>query len=396
MIRNHPIRVLIDYRSPTLRTARRYRGFSLVALAFALFLPGVMDVAWSAQFSACQKTAQNMLTACRFDAHEEFNKIQANCLNIADDAQSKACLRQARETLKEEKDQCVEKREARLDACELLGEDRYDPDPLLDTGNQFVDPDEIPEVYPVNPYVSLAAGHTYVLREDEDTIVVHVTHEKREIQGVECRVVVDAAFSVETDEEDGDLDYIPVEVTDDWLAQDDRGNVYYCGEQVRNYEDGLLDNVDGSFEAGKSFAKAGVLIRALPEVGEAHRQEFALDEAEDIVVYQALATQPGPDEGGDHPVFPCLPEGCLKTLEINPADPEASEYKYYLPGTGFVLAVAMEDGELTGDREELVCVGGSLDVLKDPGCGIEDPDELLEELCEVSPDAFCDDDGDQG
>ncbi len=51
----------------------------------------------------------------------------------------------------------------------------------------------------------------------------------------------------------------------------------------------------------------------------------------------------------------------------------------------------MEDGEITGEREELVCVGQSLDVLSDnPDCGIGDPEALLEELCKLSPDAFCD------
>ena len=51
----------------------------------------------------------------------------------------------------------------------------------------------------------------------------------------------------------------------------------------------------------------------------------------------------------------------------------------------------MEDGELTGEREELRCVGDSLRVIfDDAGCGIADPEELLEELCTLSPDAFCD------
>ena len=91
--------------------------------------------------------------------------------------------------------------------------------------------------------------------------------------------------------------------------------------------------------------------------------------------------------------FPCQPAGgCLKTFEFAPLDPEASEFKYYLPGVGFVLAEAMEDGVLTEEREELVCVGESLDILDDEACAIEDPEELLETLCELSPAAFCEDD----
>ena len=98
------------------------------------------------------------------------------------------------------------------------------------------------------------------------------------------------------------------------------------------------------------------------------------------------------DEGGNNPKYSCGTDLCLQTFDFAPIDPESTEYKYYLPGTGFVLAVAMEDGEITGEREELVCVGDSLDVLSDdPECEIDDPEQLLEELCALSPDAFCGD-----
>jgi hypothetical protein len=90
-------------------------------------------------------------------------------------------------------------------------------------------------------------------------------------------------------------------------------------------------------------------------------------------------------------LFPCAPDGCLQTFDFAPIEPEATEFKYYKSGTGFVLAVALEDGEITGEREELVCVGDSLDVLSEnPDCGIADPEALLEELCKLSPETFCD------
>ena len=100
------------------------------------------------------------------------------------------------------------------------------------------------------------------------------------------------------------------------------------------------------------------------------------------------------DEGGDNEAFLC--EGnCLKTFDFAPLEPESTEYKYYLPGTGFVLAVSLEDGEIDPEgREELVCVGDSLDILEDEACGIEDPVELLEELCDLH-DEFCDDGEDE-
>ena len=62
----------------------------------------------------------------------------------------------------------------------------------------------------------------------------------------------------------------------------------------------------------------------------------------------------------------------MKTFDFAPIDPESTDCKYYLPGTGLVLAVGMEDRELSGEREDLVCVGDSLDILDDPSCEIDD------------------------
>lgn len=341
--------------------------------------------------SVCERTADRMFNACLFELGDDLHTTLANCANIGDFHERVSCIEDARSSRRDDIQSCREVRDARGNACNLLGEERYAPDPLLDPAIAFIDPNDVPGSYPPNPYLSLAAGRTFVLRagaEGEETDVVHVTDRTREILGVSCRVVVDVELELE--EEDGIVEYEAGEVTDDWYAQDEIGNVYYCGELSRNFEDGVLRDLEGSFEAGRDFAKAGVLIRAFPVAGEAHRQEFALGEAEDIAQYVDLATAPSEAEGGDNPSFGCYPDRCLKTFEFEPPDPEATEFKYYLPGTGFVLAVDMEDGELTGEREELVCVGESLDVLQDPACEIPDPQVLLDALCDVAPETFCD------
>ncbi len=343
--------------------------------------------------NACEVTAKIMHQACRNDVRDDYLTTKANCINISSRSERRACFREARAVRAEEKGFCREVEEAREEACEILGEDRYDPDPLLDAGIEFIDLDEVPLTYAPNPYVSIVPGHTYVLKageEGEETVVVHVTEDSREILGVECRVVVDVVVE-ESDEGGGVYEYEAVEVTDDWFAQDSMSNVYYCGEVARNFEDGVLRDLDGSFEAGLDFAKSGVIIRSVfPGMGVAHRQEFSLGEAEDIIQYMDDAAVPSDEEGGDNELFPCASGGCLKTFDFAPLDPEATEFKYYKPGIGFVLAIAMEDGDITGEREELVCIGDSLDVLsEDPDCGIGDPEALLEELCKLSPDAFC-------
>lgn len=360
-----------------------------VPLLLLLFLSGEALADDDEAQTACERSASDMLQACKSGVRDDLYTALASCRNVADRDERSACVDDARATKTEENGLCRDIREARMEACELLGENRY-RDPLLDPEINFIHPDDVPGVYPPNPFVSVAAGHTYVLRAGEDgeeTVIVHVTDETREILDVDCRVVLDVVLESET--EGSEVEYEAVEVTDDWFAQDDVGNVYYCGEVSRNFEDGVLRSLEGSFEAGLDFAKAGVLIRAFPAVGDAHRQEYSLGEAEDIIRYVAFMTEPGEDEGGDNEAFPCSPDGCLKTLEFAPLEPESSEFKYYLPGTGFVLAVAMEEGEFTGEREELVCVGDSLEILGSPACEIEDPEALLETLCAQSQ-AFCD------
>lgn len=368
---------------------------AILVLAIAPMLTMVASVdAQGAQQSKCEKSSQRMKWACKADTQDDYFETVAHCLNLTGSA-SNACWKDARKSRGENTEECSDVYEARLEACDALQEDRYDPDPLLNASIEFINPDEVPGGYPANPYVSIAAGHTYVLAAGEDgeeTVIVTVTDETREIQGVDCRVIVDV--EIEAEEEDDGIDYEPVEVTDDWFAQDTVGNVYYCGEVARNFEDGVLRDLDGSFESGVEYAKAGILINAYPVAGDTHRTEFLLGEAEDIIAYVDLATAPTADEGGDNELFPCSPNHCLKTFDYAPLEPESTEFKYYLPGTGFVLAIEMEDGEITGEREELVCIGDSIEILSDPACGIDDPEELLEELCEVAPDAFCNDDDD--
>lgn len=369
------------------------RSYGVAVLAIVLWSVNADARNFNHRESTCEQVAETMYKACRSDVRDDYLTTAANCAYISARSERKACYREATATRVEEAEYCGEVEEAREDACEILDENRYDPDPLVTPGTIFIDPDDVPGVYAANPFVSVAAGHTYVLKAGEDgeeTVVVHVTNDAREILGVACRIVIDIV--VEESIEDGEVEYEAVEVTDDWFAQDSEGNVYYCGEVARNYEDGILRDLDGSFEAGLDFAKSGVLIRnAFPGLGAAHRQEFSLGEAEDIIQYLDAAASPTDDEGGENPLFPCAPEGCLKTFDFAPIEPESTEFKYYKPGVGFVLAVAMEDGEFTGEREELVCVGDSLDVLTDdPSCGIADPEVLLEELCALAPDVYCD------
>jgi hypothetical protein len=367
------------------------KRFLLIAVLLAALLPTSAALAWGGEdHSICKRSADTLANACRFDVRDNYYVTVAYCQNLAGRHERRACFRNASETKTEDGRFCGEVREARVEACDVLGEDRYDTDPLL--ANDFIHPDQVPGEYDRNPYISIIAGHTYVLRAGEageEIVVVHVTDDTREILGVDCRVIVDIVVEETLDE--GEVEYEAVEVTDDWFAQTVSGDVVYCGEVARNFEDGVLRDLDGSFEAGLDYAKSGYLTLNTPVWGLAHRQEFSLEEAEDIIQYVGLNSAPSEEEGGNvpNPNFSCGTDLCLRTFDFAPIHPESTEFKYYLPGVGFVLAVGMEDGELTGEREELVCLGDSLDVLSEPECGLADSEALLEKLCRLSPEAFC-------
>ena len=372
------------------------------ALAIIGTAPGLA----MAENDYCTQTAEKLNEACSFDIEDDLSETKANCINVIGKDARADCFDDADATWKEDRKSCRFQLEARLADCGRIGEARY-KNPLLKSTRTFIDPDEIGTAYDPNPYVDLTVGHTYVLRAGEDfeeTVVVHVTDEIREAEGyndepVLCRIVVDAAVIAEPDGMGG-IEWEADEVTDDYFAQSGNGNVYYCGEISRNFEDDYLDNLDGSFFSGVEFAKAGVLMRQDPQVGQVDRQEYAIGEAEDVVEYLDLSAVPKKKEGGQNqndPAFACIGDAvgdCLKTLDSSALDPESTEYKYYLKGIGFVLAVDMEDGEITGEREELVCVGDSLDVLYTAACGLGDAgdvDRLFETLCKLSPKAFCPD-----
>lgn len=355
------------------------------------------------QPTPCERTASKMKSACKIDAREELQIQLANCANLELGSDRAACQMAAREAAEDAPEACRAQFEARRAVCTALGEFRYAPDPLLDPANYFVDPNDIPSTVAPNPLLSLQAGLVNVLRGGEDgeeVVVIVNTDETREINGVNCRVVAEAAVieTEETDEDSGrlEIEYVPKEVTFDFFAQNHKGDVVYCGENTVEYdEDGYPVSTDGTFIAGIENAKSGYLARFAPQVGEGHRQEFALDEAEDVVFYESLAASPDDAYGGEVEGFECL-GGCTETRDLTPIEPDAKELKYYLPGTGFVLALPFEindEGEFewTEEREELVCQGNSINILKRSKCEIADGKELTETLCQTAGDFFCDD-----
>jgi len=289
---------------------------------------------------ACTKTAHAARTACGFDVLDDFWIAKANCINVSDREERKECREEARIARKESREECRDQFEARLELCDAVGEGRYDPDFDPD---HFVDPRQIGSMVMANPWFPLVEGNKWVYEStfmDEDgndvteTITVVVTDKTKLIQGVTCRVVNDLVL---VDDGDGP---VPLEDTNDWYAQDMDGNVWYCGEEVRDFETFEGDDpmepelvaIDGSFKAGRERAKPGIIMLAMPQVGDVYRQESALGDAEDFAEVLSLT---GTESV---PAASCTGD-CLITREGNLLEPGVFADKYYAHGVGTILEV---------------------------------------------------------
>lgn len=171
---------------------------------------------------------------------------------------------------------------------------------------------------------------------DGNTGEVTITSDTKVLLGVTCTVIHDVAK---------DKNGVLLEDTYDWVAQDKLGNVWYFGEDTKEYQNGKLISTEGSWTAGVDCAKPGVLMEADPQVGDRYREEYhagdAEDEAEILSLDESVEVQSGKY---DH---------CLKTHNFTALEPGMAEDKYYCPDVGEVLAEEIVKVG-TGKREELV------------------------------------------
>ncbi len=192
-----------------------------------------------------------------------------------------------------------------------------------------------------NPYWPMSPGSKWVYSETDtqgthEKVVVEVTDKTKTIaNGIEARVIRDTAS------ENGK----PVEITDDWYAQDSAGNIWYLGEATAEYKNGKVSSTAGSFEAGVDGAQAGIAMPANPEPGMAYRQEYYKGVAEDkgavITVGEEQVEVP----------FGHFNTDILMTRDLVPLEPKVQELKFYAPDVGPLLSVHTDGA---GGRAELV------------------------------------------
>ncbi|GJM15570.1 MAG: hypothetical protein DHS20C13_08970 [Thermodesulfobacteriota bacterium] len=181
-----------------------------------------------------------------------------------------------------------------------------------------------------NPFFPLFVGDELVLEGEDDEgtfleIIITVLDETEVIAGVTTRVVEEAEF------EDGEV----VEISRNFFAQAPDGTVCYFGEDVDDFEDGMIVGHDGEWRAGENGNLPGIIMPANPQVGQVFQQEAAPGIAEDQAEIVAFG------ETIDVPAG--MFSDTLTSLDCNPNENGATDEKVYIRNIGLAID---EDAEL--------------------------------------------------
>jgi hypothetical protein len=189
-----------------------------------------------------------------------------------------------------------------------------------------------------NTYFPLTPGTKWEYKEQVssggESITVEVLTDKKMVNGVAATQVRDRVFV------NGEL----IEDTFDWFAQDADGNVWYVGEDTKEYKNGVVVSTEGSWQWGVDGALPGIQMWANPtsKIGTEYRQEYYKGKAEDwgkvLVGGVAATVQAG--------TF----NDCVTIEEWAGLDPgETHETKTYCGGIGLVRERSV--GTTTGGTE---------------------------------------------
>jgi hypothetical protein len=215
------------------------------------------------------------------------------------------------------------------------GDSPPDAIPVVDPGDggnydPAIDPAAFVEVID-NPYMPFTVGSRWVYEGESEgeveRVEITVLDERRTVMGISATVVRDQVF----------VDDELVEDTYDWFAQDRDGNVWYLGEEVEDYENGVRVSTSGSWEAGVDGALPGIVMPAAPKVGAAFRQEFLAGEAEDMFEILSIDAEVEVPAG----TFTSV----VQTEDWNPLDPAPVEHKYYAAGVGKIKEEKVAGGD---------------------------------------------------
>jgi hypothetical protein len=212
------------------------------------------------------------------------------------------------------------------------GESNSSPSSGLPQGNEKValDPTDFTTEID-NAYWPMSPGSRWVYREvengDVQRVTVTVTGQTKTIDGIEARVVHDLVTTP-----DGEK----VEDTFDWYAQDKDGNLWYVGEDTKEYEDGKVVSREGSWEHGVDGAEAGIVVAAEPKQGLTYREEYYEGHAEDAAEVLSV-------EGKVQTPYGRFGNAMI-TRNFSGIEPNVEELKFYAKGVGPVLELLVSGG----------------------------------------------------
>ena len=228
------------------------------------------------------------------------------------------------------------------DACPIPA-DEFEPDPSATT--TFLPKWCSWRTRGTNPFLKLEPGYRIVLEDDEEKVVITVLDRTKWVNGIRTRVVLEDEF-----EKDGD-EWERVEKSFNYLVRCDQTNtIFYMGEDVELYEDGVLVGSEGAWLAGRNGAKPGILMPGQPLIGGKYYEEIApedsaLDKGEIISVSQSCTV--GEQE---------FNRPCVMTVGTNDCNDDEDE-KVYVAGIGIVYDNGLEltDYGFIGDEEDKDC-----------------------------------------
>lgn len=203
--------------------------------------------------------------------------------------------------------------------------------PEINLNSDICDPSIGPFTLEIdNPFFPLVVGSQLILEgvDDEGTeirLVTTVLDETEEVAGITTRVVEEDEF------EDGER----VETSRNFFAQAPDGTVCYFGEDVDDFEDGVVVDNSGEWRAGENGAVPGIIMPGDPQVGDVFSQEGAPGLAEDQAEIISL--------GDTYNVEAGTFSNTLTSEDCNPLEEDSFDEKVYFSGIGLAID---EDAEL--------------------------------------------------
>jgi hypothetical protein len=129
-----------------------------------------------------------------------------------------------------------------------------------------------------HPFLPYASRRSAQLAGDDERVELAVLERTHVVGGVECTVLTETEF------EDGEL----VEISYNYFAQDEQGNVYYFGEDVDDYEDGKIAGHGGAWLVGRNAREPCLFMPAVLEVGFHFKRENSPPHAEEFDLIERL------------------------------------------------------------------------------------------------------------